>query len=67
MKCKCGNCMYANDHIDFSTTEIIRCVITGDIHHSNDTCDCLDRSHLSEFEYHKSLFNIFKRKAVTNK
>jgi hypothetical protein len=63
--------MYANDHIDFSTTEIIRCNITGDIHHSNDICDCLDRNRMDDFKYHSSIFSIFKsifkRKVVTYK
>jgi hypothetical protein len=64
MMCRCGNCPYANDHIDFSTTDTIRCNITGDIHHSKDVCDCLDQSHIDDFEYHKSLFSTFKRKVV---
>ena len=59
---KCGNCMYANDHIDYSTTDIIKCIITGNIYHSSDTCDCQDKSSVDYVEYHKSIFSIFKMK-----
>lgn len=62
MKCRCGNCMYANEHIDYSTTDIIKCIITGEIHHSRDACDCQDISRVDDIEDHKSLFSIFKMK-----
>ncbi len=64
---KCGNCLYANEHIDYSTTSIIRCIITGEIHYWNDECDCLDKSRADEFDNKKCLFRIFKRNGVKRK
>lgn len=61
---RCGSCLYGNDHIDYSTTDIVKCTITGDIHHSRDTCDCLDKSRLDDIEDHRTLFSIFKRKGA---
>jgi hypothetical protein len=67
MKCRCGNCAYANEHVDYSTTSIIRCQITGDIHYWNDECDCLDKNHAAEFGNKKDLFSIFRRIGVRRK
>ena len=61
---RCGNCQYANEHIDYSTIDIVKCIITGDIHHSRDICDYLDISRVDDIEDCKSLFSIFRRKGT---
>ena len=62
---KCCNCPYANEHIDYSTTSVIQCKITGDINHWNDSCDCIDKN--AFYKSKKSLFSIFKRSGVKRK
>lgn len=61
---RCGKCPYGNEHIDYSTTDIVKCTITGNIHHSRDTCDCLDKNSFVDDKPHRTLFNIFKRKGA---
>ena len=60
----CGKCPYGNEHIDYSTTDIVKCLITGDIHHSRDTCDCPDKNRFCDDKHRRNFFRIFKRKGA---